>query len=102
MKNPVSSTKILHLSPPDKIPSILINHSDGEKLIEALDRKEVIVELVWDIPANNVVNMDLWMSPVEKQANDFLKDFKTAAEQLAYNLVVKPRLSEQAVQRITN
>lgn len=72
------------------IPSILISHSDGEKLIESHERKEVIVELVWDIPANNVVQMDVWMTPVLKEANDFMKDFKYAGEQLAYNMRMTP------------
>lgn len=50
----------------------------------------VVAELVWDIPVNNVVVMDIWMSAASHEAMDFLKGFKSTAEQLAYNLRVVP------------
>ncbi|CAD7937680.1 unnamed protein product [Amoebophrya sp. A25] len=77
-----------------KIPSILINYNDGEKLINAIKDggagSSIIAELVWDIPVNNIVTMDLWMSANSREANEFLVGFKPAAEALAYNLKIVP------------
>lgn len=75
-----------------KIPSILINWNDGEKLIHELEANgnDVIADLQWDIPVNNIVTMDVWMSASSREATDFLIGFKDAAEQLAYNLKVVP------------
>jgi len=55
-----------------------------------MDTGPVIAELVWDIPANNVVVMDIWLSASSREGSDFLIGFKATAEQLAYNLRVVP------------
>ena len=75
------------------IPSLLINWNDGQQLVKAVKEHDeavanaeaglaaegakapppVLVELVWDIPVNNVVTMDLWMGAASREAHDFLK-----------------------------
>ena len=61
-----------------KIPSILINWNDGEKLKQSIQGdKPVIVELVWDIPVNNIVTMDLWMTATSREAYEFLNSDHT-------------------------
>lgn len=57
-----------------KVPSILVNWNDGQKLIESIENGgPVIAELVWDIPVNNIVTMDIWMSVTNREAIEFLR-----------------------------
>ena len=37
------------------IPSVLVPKAEGNKLIEAAHRGQVIIELAWDLPTNHVV-----------------------------------------------
>jgi len=57
------------------IPSVLITREDGNKLIAAMDKEQVIVELAWAVPSNHVVHVDLWMSSGSAESLKFLKDF---------------------------
>lgn len=58
------------------VPSILIAFEDGKRLIDAATSdKQIIVELAWDVPANPVVLMDLWMSSGSRECNQFLQTF---------------------------
>lgn len=57
------------------IPSILITKAEGDRIIDATRRSDVIVELAWDIPQNHVVEMDLWMSSGSRKSQEFLRDF---------------------------
>eukprot|EP00397_Hematodinium_sp_SG-2012_P007644 GEMP01007693.1.p1 GENE.GEMP01007693.1~~GEMP01007693.1.p1 ORF type:complete len:516 (+),score=80.06 GEMP01007693.1:331-1878(+) len=75
------------------IPSILISHEDGAKLVAAINdapQSEVLMELEWDVPANDIVIMDMWMSSSSKIANQFMKEFKVIGEALLYNLQFIP------------
>lgn len=81
----------------DKVtgPSILVSHEDGQKIIKGTKEAnaagdEVMVMLNWDIPNNDIVVMDLWMSSASKASNDFLVEFKDLAEALLYNLQFVP------------
>jgi len=58
-----------------KIPSLLISNLDGEKLIGAVNRSQVIVELNWAIPHNRKASMDLWISSGSPESMRFLKEF---------------------------
>jgi len=58
-----------------RIPSILISKEEGAKLIQATQLSQVIVELVWNIPTDHVVEMDLWMSTGSRASQRFLKEF---------------------------
>jgi len=72
-----------------KIPSVLISRYDGEPLISAAKKVngEVVVELVWDIPTDHVVNLDLWMNSAALDSQNFLKKFMETRKTL--NEVVK-------------
>jgi len=70
-----------------RIPSVLISRFDGEPLIEAAKKGEVIVELSWDIPTGEVVDIDLWMNSAAADSQHFLKNF--AKSRKALNEVVK-------------
>lgn len=67
------------------IPSVLISREEGQKLIDPLladPGTQVVVELNWDIPSENVVQVDLWMSSASVSSQKFLKDFKPKREAL--------------------
>lgn len=70
-----------------KIPSILISKYDGEPLIAAAKHEDVIVELAWDVPQDEVVVIDLWMNSAAQDSQDFLKRFTGSRKTL--NEVVK-------------
>jgi len=57
------------------IPSVLITKEDGNRLINAVQRSQVVVELAWDLPTNHVVQTDLWMSSASPASLKFLKEF---------------------------
>jgi hypothetical protein len=69
------------------IPSVLISHFDGDKLIDACKAGEVVIELAWVIPTGVTVTMDLWMSSGSRESHMFLKDFWDNRKKL--NEVVK-------------
>lgn len=73
-----------------KIPSVLISRFDGQKLIDAIHRGPVIVELAWDIPRGQVVVADFWMSSGSQESSEFLERFKVCAETLKYHLQFVP------------
>lgn len=57
------------------VPSILISKQEGAYLIDAAKKSQVIVELAWDIPANHVVIVDLWMSSASRESMHFMQEF---------------------------
>lgn len=57
------------------IPSVLVSKDDGAKLIDAVRRSKVIVELAWEVPVNHVVDVDMWMSSASAKSMDFIKAF---------------------------
>jgi len=69
------------------IPSILISNTDGAHLIDAAKHGEAIVELVWNIPTDKVVDIDLWMNSAARDSQAFLQQFTEARKVL--NEVVK-------------
>jgi len=58
-----------------RIPSVLIAKKEGNALISALEKEDVIVELAWNLPTNHVVKVDLWLSSASSESVMFLKDF---------------------------
>jgi len=73
------------------VPSILISHAEGEKLILATRQSDpVIVELAWDVPTNQIVQVDLWMSSASQESNRFLKEFEPKRKQLLNALQFTP------------
>lgn len=74
-----------------KIPSIMISNYDGQKLINAVKREEVVLQLAWDIPRGEVVVADFWMSSASGESSEFLERFKDSAEVLRYHLQFVPR-----------
>ena len=54
-----------------KIPSVLISRPEGQKLLNAVRREAVVVELAWDIPRKSVVQAGLWMSSGSKESSEF-------------------------------
>jgi len=73
-----------------KIPSILISKFDGQKLIDAANAGEVVIELAWDIPRADPVIVDFWMSSGSQEASEFLQRFKDTVETLKYHLQFQP------------
>jgi len=79
-----------------RIPSILVSHQDGMQLINAYKNKknagdlDIMLELEWDVPSNDVVIMDMWMSSASTQSYQFLKDFKPIGENLFFHLQFIP------------
>ena len=73
-----------------QIPSLLIPHGVGMRLIEATRQAEVIVELNWGAPISNVVNVDLWMSSASPLTGQFLHDFATVRRLLAGDMQFQP------------
>jgi len=37
---------------------------------------QVVVELAWDLPTDQVVTMDMWMSSASIESNKFLKEIR--------------------------
>ncbi|PFH35307.1 hypothetical protein BESB_061940 [Besnoitia besnoiti] len=78
-----------------KIPSLLLSEEDSNFLISAGDglfeddvtdvarptrdggrgRKTVIIELVWSLPKDHAVQIDVWSTPSSTQSTKFLKEF---------------------------
>lgn len=57
------------------IPSVLVSKDQGGKLMDAAKKSEVIVQLSWNVPANHIVGVDLWMSSGSTESQQFLKKF---------------------------
>lgn len=57
------------------VPSILLSKDDGQKLINAARKTQVIIELAWDVPSSHIVALDLWMSSGSRESMRFLADF---------------------------
>lgn len=72
------------------IPSVLISYEDGSKLINSAKRSKVVVELAWDIPTNQVVNTDLWMSSASRESLKFLKEFAPKRRVLNEVMIFQP------------
>jgi len=72
------------------IPSVLISKYDGRKLIQAVRRTQVVVELAWDLPTNHVVNTDLWMSSASQESLKFLKEFASKRRTLNEVVIFQP------------
>jgi hypothetical protein len=73
------------------IPSILISKAHGEKMKKAIQNgEEVIVELAWDIPTSNVVAIDFWMSSGNREAMEFLSEFKEYVDKLKHQVQFTP------------
>jgi len=64
------------------IPSVLISKEQGGKLIEAAKKGEVIIQLSWNVPANHIVEVDLWMSSGSTESQQFLKKFASRRKAL--------------------
>nr|CCA30104.1 unnamed protein product [Neospora caninum Liverpool]CEL71350.1 TPA: unnamed protein product [Neospora caninum Liverpool] len=78
-----------------KIPSLLLSEQDANFLIAAGDglfeddasdaarptrtggqgKKTVIIELVWSLPKDHAVQIDVWSTPSSTQSTKFLKEF---------------------------
>lgn len=74
------------------IPSVLISKEDGRRLIEAVERPQVqvVVELAWDLPTDQVVTMDMWMSSASIESNKFLKEFAPKRRVLNEVMIFNP------------
>jgi hypothetical protein len=73
-----------------QIPSILISKQEGQLLIDKVKERngeQVIVELAWDVPTDNVVQLDMWMSSGSTLSQTFLKEF--APNRMKLNEMVK-------------
>lgn len=64
------------------IPSVLIAKREGNDLIIASKKSEVIVQLSWSVPTNHIVDVDLWMSSGSKESQLFLKNFAPRRKKL--------------------
>jgi len=51
---------------------------------------QVVVELAWDLPTDQVVTMDMWMSSASIESNRFLKDFAPKRKALNQVMIFKP------------
>lgn len=72
------------------IPSLLVSKEDGRKLINAASKERVLVELAWDVPLDNVVRLDLWMSSASQTSQKFLREFARYRKILGDTLVFVP------------
>uniref|UniRef100_A0A0G4F363 Uncharacterized protein n=1 Tax=Chromera velia CCMP2878 TaxID=1169474 RepID=A0A0G4F363_9ALVE len=74
------------------IPSILITETDGDRLKEAVKKgkqdptKQVLVELEWDVPQEDVVTVDFWSDAGKEISYKFLREFAPYAKLLGHNL----------------
>jgi len=82
-----------------KIPSILLTHADGQRLIDAVvhaqeagnkDEQAVFAELEWNIPQKDVVAVDFWTDAANEQGTRFLVDYSKDAETLKGHLRFSP------------
>lgn len=78
-----------------QIPSVIIPNKEGEALIAGIEKAEqentdASLELHWDVPSNNIVRMDMWMSPARSDVIKFLKAFQSVAEALRFNMQFVP------------
>jgi hypothetical protein len=74
-----------------KIPSILISGAEGDKIKNSvLAGEEVLVELAWDIPMQNVANLDFWHSSGSREANEFLVEIADYVLLLRWKMQYRP------------
>eukprot|EP00929_Paragymnodinium_shiwhaense_P031257 TRINITY_DN17552_c0_g2_i1.p1 TRINITY_DN17552_c0_g2~~TRINITY_DN17552_c0_g2_i1.p1 ORF type:complete len:567 (-),score=137.55 TRINITY_DN17552_c0_g2_i1:62-1588(-) len=72
------------------IPSVVIPKEDGGRLIEAAQKREVILELSWHIPSQRVVDMEMWMSSGSAKSQQFLQEFSNRRKLLNEVLTFQP------------
>uniref|UniRef100_A0A7S1AKZ4 PA domain-containing protein n=1 Tax=Noctiluca scintillans TaxID=2966 RepID=A0A7S1AKZ4_NOCSC len=72
------------------IPSLLISYADGHALLEALSDGEVILELLWKVPSDHIVQVDFWMTAGSKRHLMFLKEFASYRRKLNEVLLFQP------------
>lgn len=75
-----------------RVPSLLVTSGDGEQLIDAVEGSlgDVVVELAWDLPKDNVVTMDYWFAPSHAASMRFLKAYAPYAKQLGGRIEFRP------------
>lgn len=74
-----------------RIPSVLITKTDGNRMIDSIQRgEEVVVEMAWDVPTNHVVQTDLWMSSGSQESLKFLKEFTKPRRVLNEVVIFQP------------
>lgn len=85
------------------IPSILVSDQDGEPLIEAArdPRSQVIIELAWDIPTNQFVTMDAWMSAGSQESMRFMRDWAGPRKELNHAVRFRPHYHVFSMQPTT-
>jgi hypothetical protein len=75
------------------IPSILIAKEAGNELISWLEtegQEPILVELDWDIPADKIVTLDMWMSSDAFDLRTFVQEFADLRSSLGWNLFFSP------------
>jgi hypothetical protein len=75
------------------IPSVLISKDDGKKLIDAVKRSQVIIELAWDLPTDHVVTVDMWLSSASTESMKFLKEFAPKRRTLNQVMLFNPHFA---------
>jgi len=75
------------------IPSVLVAKQEGNELINAAKKSEVIVQLSWSVPANHIVEVDLWMNSGSKESQNFLKSFAPRRKKLNEVMSFTPHYS---------
>jgi hypothetical protein len=74
-----------------KIPSILISGKEGDILKNAvLAGEEVLVELAWDVPMQNVAHLDFWHSSGSREASEFLGEIADYVLLLRWKMQYRP------------
>lgn len=81
-----------------RIPSMLISHSDGAKLIDFMNTASVeelqavnVIASFDSIDTSSVVRYDLWYSSSSDDALDFLTNFAKIDEHLGEKVILTPR-----------
>lgn len=64
------------------IPTVLIARQEGDLLIDAVKKSDVVVELAWNVPTNHIVELDVWMSSGSAESLQFLAEFATKRKTL--------------------
>ncbi|CEM09642.1 unnamed protein product [Vitrella brassicaformis CCMP3155] len=75
------------------IPSILITDRAAEKILDVIlppVNETVIIELSWDIPVDETVLMDFWLTPAVEKSVQFLQEYSKYARQLQHRLDFRP------------
>jgi hypothetical protein len=84
------------------IPSIFISKQAGNELIAWLETdgsEPILMELDWDIPADKIVTLDMWISSAAGQdLGPFVEDFADIRQSLGWNLYFNPHYHVYALQ----